>query len=93
MVSVKCVLFISSEVLDTGLLSPEDFSFTTGDEDQIDSNVQSHGQHQQQGHHHSHHHVESGIGSGADSVSRLLIIFMTDDQGNLYCARYWYDTS
>ena len=64
----------SSSPLDSGLLSPEDFSFTTGDEDQIDSNVQSsqsHGQHQQQGHHHSHHHVESGIGSGADSVSLI----------------------
>ena len=61
----------SSSPLDSGLLSPEDFSFTTGDEDQIDSNVQSSSQsgHQQQGHHHSHHHVESGIGSGADSVS------------------------
>ena len=58
----------SSSPLDSGLLSPEDFSFTTGDEDQIDSNVQSQS-HQQQGHHHSHHHVESGIGSGADSVS------------------------
>ena len=58
----------SSSPLDSGLLSPEDFSFTTGDEDQLDPNVQGQS-HQQQGHHHSHHHVESGIGSGADSVS------------------------
>merc|ERR1712083_1165791 len=47
----------SSSPLDSGLLSPEDFSFTTGDEDQIDGNVQSssqsQSQHQQQAHHHS----------------------------------------
>ena len=36
------------------------------DEDINPEVAHSHGQHQ---HGHSHHHVESGIGSGADSVS------------------------
>ena len=53
--------------LDSGLLSPEDFSFNHEHDEDINPEVaHSHGQHQ---HGHSHHHVESGIGSGADSVS------------------------
>ena len=57
--------------LDSGLLSPEDFSFNHEHDEDINPEVaHSHGQHQ---HGHSHHHVESGIGSGADSVSSFFI--------------------
>lgn len=50
----------SSSPPDSGVLSPEDYSY---DDDQFDS-----GQHQ---HASRHHHVESGIGSGADSVAAV----------------------
>ena len=60
----------SSSPPDSGLLSPEDFSYG----DDYDSNLHSiqSGAHPG-GHPGGSHHVESGIGSGADSVSAVKI--------------------
>ena len=63
----------SSSPPDSGLLSPEDFSI--GDEDHFDQ-APGHagpgaGVHVSAGGRDTHHHVESGIGSGADSVSAV----------------------